>query len=101
MSASPSPTIYSLAERPAPDALEGAGITYHDGYYYLFVSFDTCCAGISSTYRIMAGRSASGNRPDVDPARTAVMNNGRMEAQGGVEGLIGPRSSPIIVDGVH
>ena len=34
------PTIYSLAQRPAPDAVEGAGITYHDGYYYLFVSFD-------------------------------------------------------------
>ena len=35
--------LYSLAQRPAPDADEGAGITYHAGYYYLFVSFDTCC----------------------------------------------------------
>ena len=47
--ASSSPTVYSLAQRPAPDAEEGAGITYHDGYYYLIVSFDTCCAGIAST----------------------------------------------------
>ena len=61
--ASASPALYSLAQRPAPDALEGAGITYHAGYYYLFVSFDTCCAGISSTYRIMVGRSASVTGP--------------------------------------
>ena len=64
--ASASPTLYSLAQRPAPDALEGAGITYHAGYYYLFVSFDTCCAGISSTYRIMAGRSRDITGPYVD-----------------------------------
>src|SRR5580693_10561644 len=96
---SASPTIYSLAQRPAPDALEGAGITYHDGYYYLFVSFDTCCAGISSTYRIMAGRSASVTGPYVDPAGTPMMNSGGMEVQGSDEGMIGPGSSSIFTDG--
>src|ERR1700728_668425 len=84
--ASSSPTIYSLAQRPAPDALEGAGITYHDGYYYLFVSFDTCCAGDASTYRIMAGRSAGVTGPYVDPAGTSMMNSGGMEVQGSDEG---------------
>jgi arabinan endo-1,5-alpha-L-arabinosidase len=84
--ASTPPTLYSLAQRPAPDALEGAGITYHAGYYYLFVSFDTCCAGIASTYRIMAGRSASVTGPYVDPASTSMMNSGGMEVQGSDEG---------------
>jgi arabinan endo-1,5-alpha-L-arabinosidase len=97
--ASASPTVYSLAQRPAPDALEGAGITYHDGFYYLFVSFDTCCAGISSTYRIMAGRSASVTGPYVDPAGTSMMNSGGMEVQGSDEGMIGPGSSSIFTDG--
>jgi arabinan endo-1,5-alpha-L-arabinosidase len=97
--ASTPPTVYSLAQRPAPDALEGAGITYHAGYYYLFVSFDTCCAGIASTYRIMAGRSASVTGPYVDPAGTSMMNSGGMEVQGSDEGMIGPGSSSIFTDG--
>jgi arabinan endo-1,5-alpha-L-arabinosidase len=97
--ASASPALYPLAQRPAPDALEGAGITYHAGYYYLFVSFDTCCAGIASTYRIMAGRSASVTGPYVDPAGTSMMNSGGMEVQGSDEGMIGPGSSSIFTDG--
>ena len=97
--ASASPTLYSLAQRPAPDALEGAGITYHAGYYYLLVSFDTCCAGISSTYRIMAGRSQNITGPYVDPAGTPMMNSGGMEVQGSDEGMIGPGSSSVFTDG--
>ena len=93
--ASTSPTIYSLAQRPAPDAEEGAGITYHDGYYYLIVSFDTCCAGIGSTYRIMVGRSTTVTGPYVDPAGTTMMNSGGMELQGSDEGMIGPGSSSV------
>jgi arabinan endo-1,5-alpha-L-arabinosidase len=97
--ASAAPTLYSLAQRPAPDALEGAGITYHAGYYYLFASFDTCCAGISSTYRIMAGRSQNITGPYLDPAGTPLMNSGGMEVQGSDEGMIGPGSSSVFTDG--
>jgi arabinan endo-1,5-alpha-L-arabinosidase len=97
--ASGSPTLYSLAQRPAPDAEEGAGITYHDGYYYLMVSFDACCQGIGSTYRIMVGRSASVTGPYVDPNGTAMMNSGGMELQGSDEGMIGPGSSSVYTDG--
>jgi arabinan endo-1,5-alpha-L-arabinosidase len=97
--ASSSPTVYSLAQRPAPDAEEGAGITYHDGYYYLFVSFDSCCQGIGSSYRIMVGRSVSVTGPYVDPNGTAMMNGGGMELQGSDEGMIGPGSSAIYQDG--
>jgi arabinan endo-1,5-alpha-L-arabinosidase len=97
--ASPSPTLYSLAQRPAPDAEEGSAITYHDGYYYLFVSFDSCCQGIGSSYRIMAGRSTSVTGPYVDPNGTAMMNGGGMELQGSDEGMIGPGSSSVYQDG--
>src|SRR6202046_3180423 len=97
--ASSSPAVYSLAQRPAPDAEEGAGIIYHDGYYYLIVSFDTCCAGIASTYRIMVGRSATVTGPYVDSAGTSMMNSGGMELQGSDEGMIGPGSSSVYADG--
>jgi arabinan endo-1,5-alpha-L-arabinosidase len=54
---------YSLASRPvpedAPGAIEAPFIIEREGYYYLFVSFDYCCRGVSSSYYIVAGRSRS------------------------------------------
>jgi arabinan endo-1,5-alpha-L-arabinosidase len=85
-----SPTVYSLASKPSPDAEEGAGITYHDGYYYLFVSVDNCCRGISSTYHVQVGRSTSVTGPYVDASGTAMTNGGGMEVQGTDAGMIGP-----------
>jgi arabinan endo-1,5-alpha-L-arabinosidase len=85
-----SPTVYSLAAKPFPDPEEGAGITYHDGYYYLFVSVDNCCRGISSTYHVQVGRSTSVTGPYVDASGTAMMNGGGMEVQGTDAGMIGP-----------
>jgi len=85
-----SPTVYSLAAKPFPDPEEGAGITYHDGYYYLFVSVDNCCRGISSTYHVQVGRSTSVTGPYVDAAGTDMMNGGGMEVQGTDAGMIGP-----------
>lgn len=86
------PTIYSLAEKPAPDPEEGSGIVYHDGYYYLFVAVDTCCRGISSTYHIQVGRSKAITGPYTDASGTAMLNGGGMEVQGTDAGMIGPGS---------
>jgi arabinan endo-1,5-alpha-L-arabinosidase len=92
MPATDTPTIYSLAAKPFPDPEEGAGITYHDGYYYLFAAIDTCCQGISSTYHIQVGRSASITGPYADASGTAMLNGGGMEVQGTDAGMIGPGS---------
>jgi arabinan endo-1,5-alpha-L-arabinosidase len=85
-----SPAVYSLAAKPFPDPEEGAGITYHDGYYYLFVSVDNCCRGISSTYHVQVGRSTSVTGPYTDASGTAMTNGGGMEVQGTDAGMIGP-----------
>jgi arabinan endo-1,5-alpha-L-arabinosidase len=50
-------TTYSLAARSGTGAIEAASIVSHNGYYYLFVSFDACCKGVNSTYRTMMGRA--------------------------------------------
>ena len=51
-------TLYSLASRGG-GAIEAASIISHNGFYYLFVSFDLCCKGVSSTYRTMVGRGTN------------------------------------------
>jgi len=88
--ATSSPTVYSIASKPFPDPEEGAGIIYHDGYYYLFVSVDTCCRGISSTYHIQVGRSTSVTGPYTDAAGIDMATGGGMEVQGTDAGMIGP-----------
>lgn len=90
--ATSTPTVYSLAAKPFPDPEEGAGIVYHDGYYYLFVAIDNCCRGISSTYHIQVGRSTSVTGPYTDASGTAMLNGGGMEVQGTDAGMIGPGS---------
>lgn len=61
--------VYSLAARPnaaAKDAIEAPFIIKHQGLWYLFVSFDFCCRGVNSTYKIMVGRSPNVTGPYTD-----------------------------------
>ncbi len=51
---------------PGDGAIEAPFIFRKHGYYYLFVSFDYCCRGIKSNYKIMAGRSRNITGPYLD-----------------------------------
>lgn len=69
--------LHSIAARPdAEGALEAPFIVRRCGYYYLFVSFDSCCRGTDSTYKIMVGRSTSITGPYVDKEGTPMMQGG-------------------------
>lgn len=63
-------TLHSLASRerarPVNGAIEAPFIFKHGNYWYLFVSFDRCCQGERSTYKIMVGRSKEVTGPYVD-----------------------------------
>jgi arabinan endo-1,5-alpha-L-arabinosidase len=70
------PTVYSLASRAAPNAVEAPYVVRRGGFYYLFASFDFCCQGTASTYNTVVGRSTSPTGPYVD-------RDGRQMLQGG------------------
>lgn len=62
-----------LSTRPIPAQGKSTGgpveapfIFKHGKYYYLFVSFDSCCRGASSTYKVAVGRSETVTGPYVD-----------------------------------
>ncbi len=49
-------------------SVEAPFIFKKDPYYYLFVSFDFCCRGLKSNYKIMVGRSQKITGPYLDRA---------------------------------
>jgi arabinan endo-1,5-alpha-L-arabinosidase len=74
----PNSSTKNIARNPVdpPDAIEAPFLTERDGYYYLFVNWDTCCQGTNSTYKIRVGRSASPNGPFLDRNGTDMVSGG-------------------------
>jgi arabinan endo-1,5-alpha-L-arabinosidase len=69
--------LYSLAtRRPSQTAIEAPFIVRHENYYYLFVSFDRCCRGKDSTYKVMVGRAAEPTGPYIDRDGKAMLEGG-------------------------
>ena len=66
---------------PGDGAVEAPFIYKHGDYYYLFASFDYCCRGANSTYKVAVGRSKSARGPFLD-------KEGRDMAKGGGSVLI-------------
>ena len=77
---------YSLSRRersfelddkdPGDGAVEAPFIMKYGDYYYLFVSFDYCCRGMKSNYKVVVGRSKTVTGPYLD-------KDGKSMAQGG------------------
>jgi arabinan endo-1,5-alpha-L-arabinosidase len=99
LAASNSPTLYSVSSAPPPDPEEASYMVYHNDFYYLFVSYGDCCKALGSTYEVLVGRSQSITGPFVDPNGTSMTDGGGMELQGSTDGMIGPGSPSITLDG--
>lgn len=77
---------YTIAKRPrdflAPDssaggaAIEGPFIFKKNNYYYLFVSWDYCCRGERSDYKVVVGRSEKVMGPYLDKNGVPMTQNG-------------------------
>ena len=77
---------FTIARRPrdfnTPDtaagnaAIEGPFIFKKNKYYYLFVSWDYCCRGEKSDYKVVVGRSEKVTGPYLDKNNKDLVNNG-------------------------
>jgi arabinan endo-1,5-alpha-L-arabinosidase len=77
---------YTVAKRPRDfatgdssagnAAIEGPFIFKKDKYYYLFVSWDYCCRGEKSDYKVVVGRSEKATGPYLDKNGVAMSQNG-------------------------
>lgn len=91
--------LISLASRPdAGGAVEAPFITRHGSYYYLWVSFDRCCQGAASTYRIMVGRSTSVTGPYVDKSGKQMMQGGGTQMMSSHGSIHGPGHNAVFTD---
>lgn len=90
-------TVRAIAGRNG-GAIEAPVIVRRGGYYYLWVSFDLCCRGASSTYRVMVGRSASITGPYVDRNGVAMTSGGGTEMLAGHGSIHGPGHQALLAD---
>jgi arabinan endo-1,5-alpha-L-arabinosidase len=89
--------IRSIAGRNG-GPIEAPAIVQRGSYYYLFVSFDYCCRGASSTYRVMAGRSTSVTGPYFDRNGTPMTSGGGTEVLAGHDSVHGPGHQDVFTD---
>lgn len=90
-------TLYSLATRfENSGSVEAAFIIRKNDWYYLFVSFDNCCRGVDSTYRVMVGRSENVTGPYVDRDGVEMLQGGGTQVTFPTERWRGPGHNGIL-----
>ncbi len=94
-------TLFSIARRPEAHAIEAPFIVRKKGYYYLFVSFDQCCRGIDSTYKITVGRSKKITGPYVDRSGKSMMQGGGTLILSGYGRWRGPGHNAVLNEGEY
>ena len=97
--------VTQLATRPGVpnNPIEGSNMVKHNGFYYLFASFDYCCAtpASQSNYKIAVGRSTSPQGPFLDMNGTSMLNGGGTILMEGGTTWGAPGGSTVLIDPVH
>lgn len=89
--------FHHLASREST-AVEAPQIVKQGDYYYLFVSFDTCCSGTDSTYNVRVGRSTSPTGPYVDADGVPMTEGGGTAVLETHDRVIGPGGQSVLRD---
>lgn len=96
----PAGETHSIAARPTrPGAVEAPFIVERGGFYYLFASFDFCCRGVRSTYRVVVGRSRDIAGPYADADGRALLQGGGAPVIAANERFKGPGHNAILSEG--
>lgn len=90
-------TLYSLASYSG--GIEAPSIVFHNGYYYLFVSYDSCCKGVDSTYRTMVGRASAITGPYTDASGKGMLQGNAVQLLAKEGRYIGPGGGTAFQDG--
>ncbi|MCQ2143743.1 MAG: family 43 glycosylhydrolase [Bacteroidales bacterium] len=89
----------ALPVQVAGTAYEGTYILKRDGYYYLFASTGSCCAGMRSTYQTVVGRSENLLGPYLDRDGRPMLENNHEVVITGSAAFAGPgHNSEIVTD---
>lgn len=87
----PGAKVFNIASRgTAVNAIEAPALLFREGWYYLFMSFDSCCQGTSSTYNINVGRSEDVRGPYIDADGVPLTDGGGTLLLGTEGNRIGP-----------
>ena len=81
-------------------AIEAPFIIRKGRHYFLFVSFDQCCQGVDSTYKIMVGRSPNVTGPYVDFNGQRLTDGGGTLVLAGYGRFCGPATMPCCGKGI-
>jgi arabinan endo-1,5-alpha-L-arabinosidase len=97
----PGAQIIAVAARPdtTSHAIEAPFVIFHQGNYYLFVSWDACCDGAESTYKVMVGRSRDATGPYVDADGKPMLEGGGTLVLAGSDRWRGPGHNGVITTG--
>ncbi|MDQ7809327.1 arabinan endo-1,5-alpha-L-arabinosidase [Amycolatopsis sp. A133] len=79
-------------------AIEAPFIVKRGQYYYQYVSFDLCCRGAASTYRVMVGRATGVAGPYTDRGGVAMTAGGGTEVLAGHGSIHGPGHQAVLAD---
>jgi arabinan endo-1,5-alpha-L-arabinosidase len=89
----------NIADRFMPgNPIEAPYITKHGSYYYLFVSFDSCCRGGDSTYKVAVGRSTSVKGPYLDKEGRDMFGGGGSVVLDSHGAITGPGGQSVFGD---
>jgi arabinan endo-1,5-alpha-L-arabinosidase len=90
----PTGTLTRIAARSG--GIEAPNVVYANGFYYLFVSFDTCCQGVNSTYKIAYGRSGSITGPYLDRNGVDMSSGGGTILEASSGRYVGPGGQSVV-----
>lgn len=85
-----------IASRKDSASIEAAYVYEREGWYYLVTSWDLCCRGVKSTYRMVMGRSREPAGPYLDREGRSLTDGGGTSLLRGYGFNFGPGQASVV-----